>query len=202
MMEGRYPDAVNVLLRSLKVRQNARTYGTLAATYFYQHRFQEAASAMETAVDLDSSRYEYWGNLGIYYKWIPGAGPRVGPALQKAIELAEKRLEVTPTDYGIRADLAEYRARLGDSRSAMAEIGRIPEASRQALASRLAIAYELTGNRTKAIELIGPTLTNAASLSSDQGRSRSRPTVGGPAVSGMRSGDLSAVNSCRLQIGF
>jgi tetratricopeptide (TPR) repeat protein len=120
---------------------------------------------METAVDLDSSRYEYWGNLGIYYKWIPGAGPRITPALRRAIELAEKRLEVTPTDYGIRADLAEYQARLGDSRAAMAEIGRIPEAARQALASRLAIAYELTGNRTKAIELIGPTLTNPASLS-------------------------------------
>ena len=165
MMEGKYSDAINVLLKSLKVRQNAHTYGALAATYFYQHRFQDAASAMETAVDLDSSRYEYWGNLGIYYKWIPGAGPRITPALRRAIELAEKRLEVTPTEYGIRADLAEYQARLGDSRAAMAEIGRIPEAARQALASRLAVAYELTGNRTKAIELIGPTLTNPASLS-------------------------------------
>ena len=169
MMEGKYFDAINVLLKSLNVRQNAHTYGALAATYFYQHRFQDAASAMETAVDLDSSRYEFWGNLGIYYKWIPGAGPRVTPALRRAIELAQKRLEVTPKKvhhhHGIRADLAEYQARLGDSRAATAEIGRIPEAARQALASRLAIAYELTGDRTKAIELIGPTLTNRASLS-------------------------------------
>ena len=164
MMQGKYPAAVEILLNSLKVRQNARTYGTLAATYFYQHRFENAAAAMETAVDLDSSRYEYWGNLGIYYKWIPGAEPRVKPALRRAIELAEKRLEVTPADYDIRADLAEYRARLGDSSGAMAEISRIPEAARQALSSRLAIAYELTGNRTKAIELIGSTLTNPAGL--------------------------------------
>jgi serine/threonine-protein kinase len=162
--EGRYPEAIDVLLKSLKVRQNARTYGTLAATYFYQHRFQNAATAMETAVDLDSSRYEYWGNLGIYYKWIPGAEARTIPALRRAIELAEKRLEVTPTDYGIRADLAEYRARLGDAKAALAEIGHIPGAARQELAGRLAIAYELTGNRSKAIELIGPTLTNRASL--------------------------------------
>jgi tetratricopeptide (TPR) repeat protein len=164
MMQGRYPEAVQVLLKSLKVRQNARTYGTLAATYFYQHRFENAAAAMETAVELDSGRYEYWGNLGIYYKWIPGSEPRVIPALQRAIELAGKRLEITPADYEIRADLAEYRARLGDAKGAMAEIGRVPQPARQALASRLAIAYELTGNRSKAIELIRSTLTNPASL--------------------------------------
>lgn len=53
---------------------------------------------METALDLDASRYEYWGNLGIYYKWIPGAETRMTPALYRAIELVEKRLGVTPTD--------------------------------------------------------------------------------------------------------
>ena len=164
MMQGRYPDSIRVLLASLKVEQNGKTYGTLAANYFYQHRFQEAATAMETALDFDSGNYTYWGNLGIYYKWIPGAGAKMAPALRRAIELAEKKLAVTPSDYSIRADLAEYRARLGDPQASLAEISQIPEASRQGLAGRLAIAYELTGNRSKAIALIGPTLTNSASL--------------------------------------
>jgi hypothetical protein len=80
------------------------------------------------------------------------------------VELAEKLLEITPKDYDIRANLAEYRARLGDAKEALAEIGRIPGPERKPRASRLAIAYELTGNRSQAIELIQSTLTNPASL--------------------------------------
>ena len=161
---GRYPDALEVLQKSLKIRSSARTYLTLSATYFYQHRFQDAASAIETAIDLDPSFYEYWGNLGIYYNRIPGAEARVAPALRRAIELAAKRLEITPTAYEIRAALAEYRARLGDSKGTLAEIDRIPATSRQALANRIAVAYEFTRNRMKAIEMIRQTFTNPASL--------------------------------------
>ncbi len=46
----------------------------------------------------------------------------------------------------------------------MEEISRIPATAREALASRLALAYELTGNRAKAIELIRSSLTNPATL--------------------------------------
>ena len=161
---GRYQEAIDVLQKSLGIHPNSNTYGTLAATYFYQHRFQDAASAIETAIDLNSNVYAYWGNAGIYYKWIPGSLTKVAPALQRAIELAQKSLEITPTRYAIRADLAEYRARLGDPRGAMDEISRIPESARQELASRLALAYELTSNRKKAIELIRSSLTNPATL--------------------------------------
>jgi hypothetical protein len=65
----------------------------------------------------------------------------------------------------VRADLAEYRARLNDTREAMAEIAHIPGSARQSVASRLALAYELTGNRAKAIELIRSSMKNTASLS-------------------------------------
>ena len=34
---------------------------------------------------------------------------------------------MTPKDYEVVADLAEYRARLGDRKSALAEIARIPD---------------------------------------------------------------------------
>jgi serine/threonine-protein kinase len=161
---GRYPEAVQVLEKSLSLHANARTSLSLGAAYFYQHRFQDAASAVEAAIELDSRRDEFWGNLGIYYKWIPGSEAKVGPALRHAIELAEKRLKITPGSYGTRASLAEYRARLGDRKGSLAEIARIPESARPPLASQLALAYELTGNRAKAIELIRSSLTNPATL--------------------------------------
>jgi eukaryotic-like serine/threonine-protein kinase len=164
LQQGRYREAIEELQQSINLKPNPRTYMTLGATYYYQHRFPEAVSALETAIDLDANGYYYWGNLGIYYKWAPGDGGKAAPALLKAIELAEKLLEVTPNDLDIRADLAEYRARLGEAKQALAEIGHIPEGERQSRASRLAIVYELTGNRAQAIQFIGSTLTNAASL--------------------------------------
>lgn len=164
MVQGKYAGAVEVLTRSLKIRQESRTYALLGTVLFYQHKFPEAASAMETALDLDPGPAEYWGNLGTFYKWIPGGEARMKTALARAIELAEKKTALTPTDYGARANIAEYRARLGDAKGSIAEISRIPEAARQPLASRLAVAYELTGNRAKAIDLIGSAFTNAASL--------------------------------------
>ena len=164
LQQGRYSEAIQELQMSLKIKSNAGTYLALGATYFYQHRFKEATTALETAIDLESSRYFYWGNLGIYYKWTPGEEAKSAPALHKAIDLAERQLEVTPKDYDIRADLAEYRARLGDRKEALAELDRIPDAERQSRASRLALALELTGNRAKAIDLIRKKLTNPASL--------------------------------------
>ncbi|MDZ4798550.1 MAG: tetratricopeptide repeat protein, partial [Bryobacteraceae bacterium] len=165
MVQGRYPEALEALQRSLKNHQASRTYMSLATTYFYMHRFREASTAGETAVDLDPSRHDHWGNLGIFYKWTPGSESRSEAALRKAVELAEKRLLGTPGDSSVYADLAEYRARLGDKAGSMAAIEKIPQAARQGVASRLAIAYELCGNRTQAVEFLRSTVKNAATLS-------------------------------------
>ncbi len=164
LLQGRYDEAIFELQKSLQSKTNAGTYVTLGSAYYRQHKFKEAVEAVETAISLDSTRYFYWGNLGSYCKWAPGENGKAAVALHRAIELGEKVLEVTPTNYDIRADFAEYRARLGDAKGALAEIDRIPEPARQARASRLAIAYELTGNRAKAIDLIRSKLTNPASL--------------------------------------
>ena len=168
LQQGRYQEAIDELQASLKMRTNAVTYLTLGTAYYYQHRFREAVTTLETAIDLDANRYYYWGNLGAYYKWTPGEQGKAEVALRKAIELARKQLEVTPKDYDVRADLAEYLARVGDRAGALAEIAKVPEAEQQPRATRLALAYELTGNRARAIALIRSKLTNPASLTQIQ----------------------------------
>ena len=62
-------------------------------------------SALETALDLDSTRYYY---LGTCNKWIPGDRAKSAPALQRAIEFAERQFAVTPKDYELVADLARH----------------------------------------------------------------------------------------------
>jgi tetratricopeptide (TPR) repeat protein len=75
-------------------------------------------------------------------------------ALRRAVELAETVLGTNPDDNNLRANLAEYHAKLGNRQAALAQVERIPAASRPQYAGRIMLAYELTGNRAKAIELL------------------------------------------------
>ena len=163
-MHGKYKEAIEEFQHTLKIRTNALTYGALAGTYFYEHRFAEAVTAGEAALDLDSTDYRYWGNLGAYYKSAPGNEAKSAPALRRAVELGLKVQETRPTDVSVRANLAEYYARLGDGRAALAHVEKIPAAARKPLTTRLALAYELSGHRDQAIAVIRANLTSAASL--------------------------------------
>ena len=161
---GRYPEAVAEYQQALRIRSSANSYAGLGGAYFYEHRFPEAVSAVEAAIDLDSSEYRYWGNLGIYCRWAPGHESKSAPALRRAIELATKFAETTKSDYAVHANLAEYRARLGDAKGAIAQIERIPVTARGPLTTRLAIVYELTGHRDLAVNVIRSNMKRAASL--------------------------------------
>jgi hypothetical protein len=72
--------------------------------------------------------------------------------------------ETDKSNLAVHANLAEYRARLGDSAGALAEIDRIPATARAPFTTRIAIVYELTGRRDKAIEVVRTYFKNPASL--------------------------------------
>jgi tetratricopeptide (TPR) repeat protein/TolB-like protein len=163
-MQGRYRDAIGEFQQALRIHSSGATYAALGGSYFYEHRFPEAVAALETAIDLNSSNYRYWGNLGIYYRWAPGNEAKSTAALHRAIELALQSAETTQSDYSVHANLAEYRARLGEGKAALAEIERIPVTARGPLTTRIAIVYELTGHRNQAIAAIRANLKSPASL--------------------------------------
>ena len=162
--QGRYEESVEVLHRSLRLKENPSAFAALGSALYFLHRFPEAVTAAQRAVDLAPNKHYYWGNLGIYAKWTPGKEALSLTALRKALMLAEKGALIAPTDYGLAADLAEYRARLGDTKGSLAEIARIPKPAAPSLASRLALAYELTGNRAAATREVLTGLKTSASL--------------------------------------
>jgi tetratricopeptide (TPR) repeat protein len=161
---GRYKEAIEEYQQALRIRSSAVIYSGLGGAYFYEHRFKEAVAALETAIDLDGDDYRFWGNLGIYSHWAPGNEGKSAPALRKAIGLATKIAETEKSDLNVHANLAEYRARLGDSPGALAEVDRIPETARAPYTTRLAIVYELTGHRDKAIDVVRKYFKNPSSL--------------------------------------
>ena len=152
--QARYPEAREVLDRSLKVSLAPSSLNTLGVVYYYEHRFQEAASNIEAAIDLDSSAYIFWGNLGMVSKWDPSRKDKAIPALRRAIELGGKQLQVTPKDYGVRINLAEYHARLGEGPQALAHLEAIPKDRRESYIVNFALIYELLGKRKEAIAVL------------------------------------------------
>jgi tetratricopeptide (TPR) repeat protein len=153
-MEGRYAEAVKELQRAIQLQPLASAYNSLGLTYYYMHEYKRSVLAIEAAIELNGRTHLYWGNLGSSCAMSPEDREKSVPAFRKAIEYAEQVLKVTPTRYGAIADLAEYRARLGDKKEAWAEIQRLPESARGAVASRLILAQDLTGLRKEAIESV------------------------------------------------
>ena len=160
--EGRYADARREVQKALKLKPSARAYSLLGVAAYFDGRYEESATALEAAVDLDSTYYVGWGNLGSAYRQIPGAKEKARAALTRAVDLAQKSLEVTPDKYSIRANLAEYRAKLGESAKALEEIAKIPEAKRGEYWARIALAYELAGKRAEAVRTVSAALQKSA----------------------------------------
>jgi serine/threonine-protein kinase len=152
--EGKFQQASEQLAKAVKFEPNARTYSTLGVAYYYQKRYAEAEEALKSGLALDPGVYTLWGNLGTVYRHLPGSEQKAREAFEKAIGLAEKRLEAMKTDDNTRANLAEYWAKLGNKDKALAEIALIPAGSRGAFADRIALAYELTGDRRLALETV------------------------------------------------
>jgi eukaryotic-like serine/threonine-protein kinase len=152
--EGHFKDASDRLEKTLQFEKNVRTYSALGAVYYFQRRYPEALDAIKAGLELNPDHYSAWGNLGSVYRHIPGHEGDASAAFHKAIGQAQKALEVTPSDLHIRANLAEYEAKLGDPKKAIAELHLIPMASRGDLADEFILIYELCGQRSRAIEMI------------------------------------------------
>jgi tetratricopeptide (TPR) repeat protein len=162
--QGRYSEAIVEIQEALRIRQTPLLYAILAGVLYRQHRFNESVTAVETAIELSRETYWLWGNLGAYSKWAPGNEAKSQAALRRAKELATKVAEADKSDFDVRANLAEYEARLGDSAAALKWLDLIPESARPPLTTRFALVYELTGHHDRAIAVVRRNMTNPAAL--------------------------------------
>jgi eukaryotic-like serine/threonine-protein kinase len=151
LRRGEFRQASDMLSKALRFEPNQSTYNTLAIAYYYQRRYQEAASALKSAIDLDPKHYSSWGNLGTVHRHMPGGAEQAQNEFRQAIALANDALLVTKSDNNTHANLAEYWAKLGEREKALAEISEIAPAARGPFLDRIILAYELTGNRPQAL---------------------------------------------------
>ncbi len=153
--QGRYVEARAQYAKAFEITKSDSILNSMGLSYYYEHRFQEARSSIEAAIDINSTLYFYWGNLGLVCQWEPANKAKAEPSLRRAIEMAEKTLKMTPKDYVIYADLAEYHAYLKEPEKALHYLNAIPNEVRTKFSVNFALVYELLSKRKDAIQVLG-----------------------------------------------
>ena len=116
--EGKWTESLPEFQKALELHPDYITYSDLGLAYFYLKRYQEAATMFEKAVEMNPSQEAVAGNLADAYRWS-GQKEKAAATYDRAIELANNKLQVNPRDSDAMGDLALYYSKKGDSGQAM-----------------------------------------------------------------------------------
>jgi tetratricopeptide (TPR) repeat protein len=160
-----YQEAVEALKQSITVRPNFEAYGNLGAVYFYMRRYSDSAESVQQALKIDPKDWLNWGNLGDALIQIPARRAEARNAYQKAIDLAQARLEVNPRDAYVLAFTADYRAMLDQEQPAREELARALAAAptNADVLFRAAILYNHFGETGKTLDFLAKSIANGYS---------------------------------------
>jgi tetratricopeptide (TPR) repeat protein len=119
--QGKYAEALESLNKSIEIRPTLEAFNNLGNAYFQLRQFSNAAGAFQRGLTLDDSDWLLWGNLGDSLFWS-GQNSKAITAYERAIALAEKKLEVNPKDTFVLAFLADYNAMSRNPQKAIQQI--------------------------------------------------------------------------------
>jgi TolB-like protein/Tfp pilus assembly protein PilF len=123
-MLGDFDRAVEAFQRSLDLGPTTLAYANLGTNLFYTGHFEKAAEMYSKATESAPEDFRWWGQLGDAYRHADGLAEMAGPMYRKAIQLANKVIEVNPEDAKTLGLLAHYHAGLGDRDNALQYIGK------------------------------------------------------------------------------
>ncbi|MFQ6081841.1 MAG: protein kinase [Candidatus Aminicenantia bacterium] len=163
---GRIDLATAMLKKSLAIKPDAVTYSNLGTLYFYQRRYADATAMYEEAIKLGENRYTIWGNLADTYRYMPGYSEKEREAYQRAIQLAEKELEINPKDAHLHGNLAFYYAILGNHKNALTKISKARKlAPNDVWVLRKCVqVFELANQRDQALQALEEFIKRGGSI--------------------------------------
>jgi eukaryotic-like serine/threonine-protein kinase len=161
LLLGQYKEAVEALKQSIALRSTAESYGNLGTVYFYMRRYSDSVDSLQQALKIDPKDWLNWGNLGDTLFQIPARRAEARSAYQKAIELAQARLEVNPRDAFTLAFTADYYAMLDQERQARDQLTRALETAPADadVLFRAAILYNHFGDTEKTLDFLGKSVS-------------------------------------------
>jgi tetratricopeptide (TPR) repeat protein len=117
-LAGDFKRAAEAWDRSLEVKPTRSAYSNTGTMYFYLGEYDKAVERYINAANLAPNDYLVWGNLADAY-FFGGAQQQVSQvAYRRAIDLAEKLLEVNAEESLVTSHIALYYSRIGDAEKA------------------------------------------------------------------------------------
>jgi tetratricopeptide (TPR) repeat protein/DNA-binding winged helix-turn-helix (wHTH) protein/TolB-like protein len=115
---GRYEEAITALRQSIAIGPTPTAYANWGVAAYLLRRFAEAISQLEMARAL-APNYRRTGNLARACYWN-GERDRARDLYEEALEAARKELSVNPRNPDVQLQAAEFLAKLGRTREALA----------------------------------------------------------------------------------
>jgi len=115
LMSGDFQAAAAAFQRSLQIAPTRSAYSNSGTVYYFLGRFPDAEQMFRKATEMAPEDHRVWGNLADALYQIPGRQAQAAQQYRHAIELAERRVNVNPSDGATWSQLAFYHARLGES---------------------------------------------------------------------------------------
>jgi tetratricopeptide (TPR) repeat protein/tRNA A-37 threonylcarbamoyl transferase component Bud32 len=162
----RNDDAATALQHALEIKPDADTYNNLGNLRFNQGRYQDAVAAFEKTVALSANRYDNWGDLADAYRWAPGHTSKAKQAYQQAIQLVREEIMKAPEQADLRAHLAMYLAKSGETEPALQELKTLERVQQKdpAVLYIMSIGYELCQKRDKSLDTLVAALKAGQSM--------------------------------------
>ncbi len=159
---NRYDDALENYNKSLAIQPSYALLSNVGTLYFNQGRFEQAAKMYEQALQMEDGDHAVWGYLASAYLEIPASEEKATSATRRAIEVAEKVLDVNPRDPDVLLGLASYYVDLDNQEEALSYLSRavaIPSKNISVM-WQVGYTYEILGQREKALLWIGRALAS------------------------------------------
>jgi tetratricopeptide (TPR) repeat protein len=160
-----YPDAEQMLKKSIALEPSYAAYANLGYLYNQEQKYAQSAAATEKALQLNDKNYVVWGNLVIAYSGL-GDKEKANRALDREAPLLEQAAVDSPRDPVVQANLALLYAKK-----------KLRERALSRIQSALALApddanvletvgetYEALGDRAQALQYIEKSLQKGYDL--------------------------------------
>ncbi|MFL6658123.1 MAG: protein kinase domain-containing protein [Massilia sp.] len=163
--QNRADEALQVLQQGLQVRKSGRLYRNLGNVLFGRGEYVAAAEAFQHVVSPElggAEEYLNWANLADTLRWIPGREADAESAYRQALALLKPQQEKSPADITMTSRMGLYLAHVGEKEAAAAMTLRAVAAAPASadVHFRAAVAFEITGQRDRALAELGKALAN------------------------------------------
>jgi len=115
--------AEQALVRSIELHPSYAAYANLGMLYYGQHRFSDAANALNKALEINGSDYNVWHDLRLSREWMNDAAGAKAAADREA-PLLKSYIETHPQDAIAEASYANLLARFGSRDEALPHLRR------------------------------------------------------------------------------